>query len=80
MKELRIPVAEARKNLARVLAKAAKHDRRVKITRYNQTLAGIISRRDLMRLNDCDALMHRSATKRHSRKRNRKRGKNSGSR
>jgi PHD/YefM family antitoxin component YafN of YafNO toxin-antitoxin module len=77
MRELRIPVAEARKNLASVLAKAAKNER-VKITRYNQTLAGIISRADLMRLSHCDELLSAPRVKR-SKKRNRKRGKDSAS-
>ena len=73
MKELRIPVAEARKNLASILGKAAKKNQRVKITRYNRTLVGIISRADLLRLKDCEHMMKAPAGKRRK-NRNRKRG------
>jgi PHD/YefM family antitoxin component YafN of YafNO toxin-antitoxin module len=49
----RIPVSEARKNFAKLLDLASKGTR-VKVTRYNQTLGGIISGDDLISLKDCD--------------------------
>jgi len=52
MKERRIPVAEARSHLAALL-KDVERGARVKITRYNRTVAGIISQQDLTDLRDC---------------------------
>jgi hypothetical protein len=78
MKERRIPVAEARKNLAAILADAAKKNTRVKVTRYNKTLVGIISRHDLAQLKDCEERMPRLRKRR--RRRNMKRGENPRSR
>jgi hypothetical protein len=52
-KVARIPVSEARKNFAKMLELAAKGTR-VKVTRYNQTLGGIISGDDLISLKDCE--------------------------
>ncbi|HEX6276275.1 MAG TPA: type II toxin-antitoxin system prevent-host-death family antitoxin [Polyangiaceae bacterium] len=54
MKTTKISVAEARKDFAKVLARAARRGSRIKVTRYGTTLAGIISRADLSLLQDCD--------------------------
>ena len=56
MKELRIPVGEARKNMASILRRAGKGTR-VKLTRYNRTLAGLVSRDDLLQLERCEEIM-----------------------
>lgn len=60
MRELRISVAEARKNLASILDDVANKKRRVKVTRYRQSLAGIISREDLARLDECEKTLFKS--------------------
>ena len=52
-KVARIPVSEARKNFANLLELAASGTR-VKVTRYNQTLGGIISSEDLLSLKNCE--------------------------
>jgi len=70
MKTTRIPVAEARKDFAKLLAQAAKRGSRIKVTRYGTTLAGIISRADLSHLAECDETVGR---KRSSRARPRRR-------
>ncbi len=72
MKELRIPVGEARKNMRNILRRAAK-GARVKLTRYNRTMAVIISRDDLLQLQDCDGASN-SATRRASASGGRTRG------
>ena len=54
MKTTRIPVAAARRDFAKILARAAERGSRIKVTRYGTTLAGIISRADLSRLKECD--------------------------
>jgi prevent-host-death family protein len=57
MKISRIPVAIARRDFAKLLERAGKRGSRVKVTRYGTTLAGIISRADLHRLQECDDLL-----------------------
>jgi len=59
MKTTRIPVAEARKDFAKLLARAAERGSRIKVTRYGTTLAGIISRADLSHLQECDETLPR---------------------
>jgi prevent-host-death family protein len=54
MKTSRVSVAAARKDFAKLLARAAKKGSRIKVTRYGTTLAGIISRADLSHLQECD--------------------------
>lgn len=49
----RIPIAAARKNLASVLRKT-KDGERVKLTRYDKTIAAIIPKHDLEKLKDCE--------------------------
>ena len=60
MRELRISVAEARKNLANILADVASKKRRVKVTRYRTSLAGIVSREDLALLDECEKALFKS--------------------
>jgi antitoxin (DNA-binding transcriptional repressor) of toxin-antitoxin stability system len=57
MKEVRIQVANVRKNFANVLARAAKNGDRIKVVRYRTTLAGIVPGRDLERLDECEDVM-----------------------
>jgi hypothetical protein len=57
MKEVRIQVASARKNFAKVLARAANKGERIKVVRYRTTLAGIVPGRDLERLDECEDVM-----------------------
>lgn len=52
-KVARIPVSEARRDFAKVLGLVA-NGTRVKITRYDRTLGGIISTDDLASLADCE--------------------------
>jgi prevent-host-death family protein len=77
MKSTRISVATARRDFADVLARAAKRGSRIKVTRYGTTLAGIISRGDLARLEQCDDVLGppRKASARRPRKTRARRGK-----
>ena len=59
MRNPRISVAGARKDFANLLSRAAKRGTRIKVTRYGTTLAGIISRADLARLEECDETLDR---------------------
>jgi prevent-host-death family protein len=59
MKTTKVSVAVARKDFAKVLARAAKKGSRIKVTRYGTTLAGIISRADLTHLQECDEMTSR---------------------
>jgi prevent-host-death family protein len=59
MRTPRISVAGARKDFANLLSRAAKRGSRIKVTRYGTTLAGIISRADLARLEECDETLGR---------------------
>jgi len=56
----RIPIAAARKNLASLVRKTKDGDR-VKLTRYNKTIAAIIPKHDLEKLHDCEDQDHASA-------------------
>ena len=58
MKNTTIAVADARRDFAKVLSKA-KRGARIKVTRYQTTLAGIISGADLARLSECDDVLAR---------------------
>jgi prevent-host-death family protein len=53
MMKRRIQVAEARKALATVVARSAEGDR-IKITRYGKTIAALVSKRDLEKLEECE--------------------------
>jgi prevent-host-death family protein len=49
----RIQVAQARKDFASVVGRSALGER-IKVTRYGRTLAAIVSKSDLERLEDCE--------------------------
>jgi len=57
MKTKTTTVAKARRNFAMLLANASKRGTRIKVKRYRITLAGIVSRADLYRLDECDKLL-----------------------
>jgi antitoxin (DNA-binding transcriptional repressor) of toxin-antitoxin stability system len=63
MKVVRIPIAEARKNLAGVMRQVSKGNR-VKLTRYNKTLAGLVGCGDLTNLEECDRVLSTSRRRR----------------
>jgi prevent-host-death family protein len=48
----RIPVADARKNLANIVQRSAQGER-IKLTRYNRSLAVLIPKHDLEELERC---------------------------
>jgi len=50
----RIPIADARKNFANLLSRM-RDGERVKLTRYNKTVAAIIPKQDLEKLKDCES-------------------------
>ena len=50
----RIPIADARKRFASLVSKM-KDGERIKLTRYNKTVAAIIPKHDLAKLKDCEA-------------------------
>ena len=49
----RIQVAKARKDFANVVGRSARGER-IKVTRYGHTLAAIIPKADLEKLEDCE--------------------------
>jgi prevent-host-death family protein len=58
----RIQVAKARKDFAGLMERSAKGER-IKVTRYGRTLAAIIPKADLEKLEDCeDATLQRART------------------
>ena len=77
MKNTRISVATARRDFANVLSRAGKRGSRIKVTRYGTTLAGIISRADLVRLEECEKALagRRLSPARRSRKARARRAK-----
>jgi prevent-host-death family protein len=50
----RIATSKARRQFADVMKRAAQDGRRVKITHYGKTLAGLVPARDLHTLEDCE--------------------------
>jgi prevent-host-death family protein len=50
---IRIPIAVARKQFASIVQKTTDGER-IKLTRYNKTVAVIIPKRDLEKLRDCE--------------------------
>jgi prevent-host-death family protein len=56
----RIPIAAARKNFASIV-RQTKDGERIKLTRYNKTIAAIIPKHDLEKLADCEAEAEPSA-------------------
>ncbi|HEY8944455.1 MAG TPA: hypothetical protein VIM73_09335 [Polyangiaceae bacterium] len=61
-KVARVPVSEARKNLANLLGLVA-NGTRVKVTRYDKTLGGIISSDDLVSLSECEESRRKSGSR-----------------
>jgi prevent-host-death family protein len=57
----RIATSKARRDFAEVMKRAARDGRRVKITHYGKTLAGLVSARDLELLEDCEQKQRRPA-------------------
>lgn len=49
----RVPTAAARRNFADLVKRSA-HGERIKLTRYNKTLAILIPKRDLSTLEECE--------------------------
>ena len=49
----RMPTAQARKDFAAAL-RASERGHRVKVTRYDKTIAVLIPKKDLERLQDCE--------------------------
>jgi prevent-host-death family protein len=49
----RVQAAEARRDFADLIDRSAKGER-IKITRYRNTLAAIVSKKDLEKLEDCE--------------------------
>lgn len=52
---LRIAKSEARRNFAEVITRASQDGERVKVTHYGKTLAVILPKQDLTKLEDCEA-------------------------
>jgi prevent-host-death family protein len=65
----RISIADARKNLAEVVQRSARGER-IKLTRYNHSLAVLIPKRDLQELERCQE-EGASAVRRSARRRRR---------
>jgi hypothetical protein len=59
-------VAKARRNFATLLANASERGTRIKVRRYRTTLAGIVSREDLMRLDECEKLLAKRSRRRRT--------------
>ena len=51
---MRIAKAEARKRFSEVMTWAGRGGHRVKITHYGKTLAVLVSKKDLEKLDDCE--------------------------
>jgi prevent-host-death family protein len=64
----RIPTAEARKKFAKVIQRSAGGER-IKLTRYNRTLAVLIPKADLDTLEDCESEGDTEAPRKQSRRR-----------
>lgn len=56
----RVQAAEARRDFADLIDRSAKGER-IKITRYRNTLAAIVSKKDLEKLEDCEETQKASA-------------------
>jgi prevent-host-death family protein len=66
----RIATSKARKDFRNVVRRAASEGKRVKITHYGKTLAGLVSAEDLKTLEECE---ERGAGRQGGRKTPRKR-------
>jgi prevent-host-death family protein len=65
----RISTSKARKDFRNVMRRASAEGKRVKITHYGKTLAGLISAKDLALLEDCESLNARRKAKKAPRRR-----------
>jgi len=63
----RIAASKARKEFRSVIRRASAEGKRVKITHYGKTLAGLVSAEDLAKLEDCESSL--KATARRGRRR-----------
>jgi prevent-host-death family protein len=63
----RIAASKARKEFRSVIRRASAEGKRVKITHYGKTLAGLISAKDLAKLEDCEARSKASPKRSRSR-------------
>jgi prevent-host-death family protein len=52
---MRLAKAEARRRFSEVTTRVGRRGERVKITHYGKTLAVLVSKQDLQRLNDCES-------------------------
>jgi prevent-host-death family protein len=64
----RIPTSKARKEFAEVMKRAAEQGKRVKITLYGKTLAGLVPPKDLDLLKECEDHHEQPPRKRAARK------------
>lgn len=65
----RISTSKARKDFRNVIRRASAEGQRVKITHYGKTLAGLISAKDLAKLEDCEGVNARRQVKKPPRRR-----------
>ena len=54
---IRIAKAEARKRFSEVTTRVGRRGERVKITHYGKTLAVLVSKQDLAKLDDCEQVV-----------------------
>jgi prevent-host-death family protein len=59
----RIPTSKARKDFRNVMRQVSHEGKRVKITHYGKTLAGVVSTKDLALLEDCESTKTRRRVK-----------------
>lgn len=64
----RIATSKARKNFAVVIGRAGRGESRIKITHYGKTLAGVISAKDLKKLEECEGASTKARPKRRVRR------------
>ena len=65
----RISTSKARKDFRNVIRRASAEGKRVKITHYGKTLAGLISAKDLAVLENCESVNARGQVKKPARRR-----------
>jgi prevent-host-death family protein len=65
----RISTSKARKDFRNVIRRASSEGKRVKITHYGKTLVGLVSAKDLEKLQDCETDPPRRPAKRSARRR-----------
>jgi prevent-host-death family protein len=60
----RIAASKARKEFRSVIRRASAEGKRVKITHYGKTLVGLVSAKDLAKLEDCESQTRRASKSR----------------